>query len=329
MSLDQLLAWIPPGSADLELARQIQLDRLPQHVAIIMDGNGRWAAGATCPAWKAIGPASSRCAMSSRRPPGSGSRVLTLYAFSVENWKRPRDRSQHADDAAAALPAARSSRRCSRTTSASTSSAGWTVSRRTSRPSSRTPSGAPRRTPACCSTSRSTTAAAPRSWTPRARAMAAGLSPDDLTERRFADFLYTTGQPDPDLLIRTSGEMRVSNFLLWQIAYAEIYVTETLLARLPPPPSARGDRRLPEARPPLRRHAPPVAAGRQVAGRTWMTRILSGVALAAAAVAAIWFLTPLALLGVGPRWWRRSPSRSTRASSPRSAPTSRGGRRCC
>ena len=59
-------------------------------------------------------------------------------------------------------------------------------------------------------------------------ALAAGLSADELTEARFAEFLYTKGQPDPDLMIRTSGEMRVSNFLLWQIAYAEIYVTETL-----------------------------------------------------------------------------------------------------
>jgi undecaprenyl diphosphate synthase len=50
----------------------------------------------------------------------------------------------------------------------------------------------------------------------------------ELDERRFGEFLYTAGQPDPDLLIRTSGEMRVSNFLLWQIAYAEIYVTDTL-----------------------------------------------------------------------------------------------------
>ena len=51
------------------------------------------------------------------------------------------------------------------------------------------------------------------------RAIAAGVSAEDLDERRFGDFLYTAGQPDPDLLIRTSGEMRVSNFLLWQIAY--------------------------------------------------------------------------------------------------------------
>ena len=60
------------------------------------------------------------------------------------------------------------------------------------------------------------------------RALQSGVRPEDLTEERFASYLYTAGQPDPDLLIRTSGEMRVSNFLLWQIAYAEIWVTDTL-----------------------------------------------------------------------------------------------------
>jgi undecaprenyl diphosphate synthase len=60
------------------------------------------------------------------------------------------------------------------------------------------------------------------------RAIAAGIPPADLDEQRFGELLYTAGQPDPDLLIRTSGEMRVSNFLLWQIAYSEIWVTETL-----------------------------------------------------------------------------------------------------
>src|SRR5919201_1407555 len=60
------------------------------------------------------------------------------------------------------------------------------------------------------------------------RAIAAGIAPDELDERRFGGFLYKIGRPDPDLLIRTSGEMRVSNFLLWQIAYSEIWVTETL-----------------------------------------------------------------------------------------------------
>ena len=93
------------------------------------------------------------------------------------------------------------------------------------------------------------------------RAIAAGIAADDLDERRFGEFLYTAGQPDPDLLIRTSGEMRVSNFLLWQIAYAEIWVTETLWPDFRRRAPARGRPRLPEARPPLRRHQA-VAASR-------------------------------------------------------------------
>jgi undecaprenyl diphosphate synthase len=60
------------------------------------------------------------------------------------------------------------------------------------------------------------------------RMIAAGVTPAEVTEQRVGEFLFTAGQPDPDLLIRTSGELRVSNFLLWQIAYAEIWVTDTL-----------------------------------------------------------------------------------------------------
>ena len=60
------------------------------------------------------------------------------------------------------------------------------------------------------------------------RAIREGVTADALDEDTFASFLYTAGQPDPDLMIRTSGEMRISNFLLWQIAYAEIWVTDTL-----------------------------------------------------------------------------------------------------
>ena len=89
MSLDQLLAWIPPGSMDLELARQIQPDRLPQHVAIIMDGNGRWAGRRHLPRVEGhrAGIQSVREVLETSAR--LGLRVLTLYAFSVENWKRP------------------------------------------------------------------------------------------------------------------------------------------------------------------------------------------------------------------------------------------------
>ena len=76
------------------------------------------------------------------------------------------------------------------------------------------------------------------------------------TRTPLSSYLYTAGQPDPDLLIRTSGELRVCNFLLWQIAYAEIWVTEVLWPDFRRRAPAAGDRRLPEARAPLRRDRP-------------------------------------------------------------------------
>src|SRR5206468_11227073 len=89
MSLEQLLAWIPPGSPDETLARQVNFEQLPAHVAIIMDGNGRWAAQRHLPRVEG-----HRAGIESVREGVEGSarvgiKVLTLYAFSVENWKRP------------------------------------------------------------------------------------------------------------------------------------------------------------------------------------------------------------------------------------------------
>src|SRR5712692_1332862 len=90
MSLEQLLAWIPIGSADEILARQVNFDQLPAHIAIIMDGNGRWAAQRHLPRVEG-----HRAGIDSVRDVVEtsarlGIEVLTLYAFSVENWKRPR-----------------------------------------------------------------------------------------------------------------------------------------------------------------------------------------------------------------------------------------------
>src|ERR1044071_9027026 len=90
MSLEQLLASIPPGSHDETLARQVNFDRLPAHVAIIMDGNGRWAAQRHLPRVEGqragIDPVRDPVECAARL----GIQVLTLYAFSVENWKRPK-----------------------------------------------------------------------------------------------------------------------------------------------------------------------------------------------------------------------------------------------
>src|SRR2546428_7480443 len=90
MSLDQLLAWIPPGSPDETLARQVNFEQLPAHIAIIMDGNGRWAAQRHLPRVEGhrAGIDSVRDVVESSARLGID--VLTLYAFSVENWKRPR-----------------------------------------------------------------------------------------------------------------------------------------------------------------------------------------------------------------------------------------------
>src|SRR4026209_1193629 len=89
MSLEKLLASIPPGSPDEPLARQVNVEQLPSHVAIIMDGNGRWAAARHLPRVEGhrAGIASVREVMETSARLGIG--VLTLYAFSVENWKRP------------------------------------------------------------------------------------------------------------------------------------------------------------------------------------------------------------------------------------------------
>src|SRR5512143_1202459 len=90
MSLEQLLAWIPPGAPDETLARQVNFDHLPAHIAIIMDGNGRWAAQRHLPRVEGhrAGIDSVRDVVETSARLGIG--VLTLYAFSVENWKRPR-----------------------------------------------------------------------------------------------------------------------------------------------------------------------------------------------------------------------------------------------
>jgi undecaprenyl diphosphate synthase len=227
MSLDQLLAWIPPGSPDELIARQVDFARLPAHVAIIMDGNGRWAAQRHLPRVEGhrAGIDSVRDVVESSARLGIG--VLTLYAFSVENWKRPRAEVNtlmmllkrylrlelstllknnirfHVIGRAEELsPDVRHELDIGARQTAGNTGMQFNI--------------------ALNYGGRAEIVDAAR------RAITAGVAADELDEQRFGDFLYTAGQPDPDLLIRTSGEMRISNFLLWQIAYAEIWVTETL-----------------------------------------------------------------------------------------------------
>jgi undecaprenyl diphosphate synthase len=227
MSLEQLLAWIPPGSPDESLARQVNVDLLPAHIAIIMDGNGRWAAQRHLPRVEGhrAGIDSVRDVVETSARLGID--VLTLYAFSIENWKRPKA------EVGTLMMLLKRYIRLELGTLLKNNIKFQVIGR---------PEELARDVQLELETGVRQTAGntgmlfnIALNYGGRAeivdaarRVLASGMNPDDLDERRFSDYLYTAGQPDPDLLIRTSGEMRVSNFLLWQIAYSEIWVTETL-----------------------------------------------------------------------------------------------------
>jgi undecaprenyl diphosphate synthase len=227
MPLAELLAWIPSGSPDDALARQVNFDQLPSHIAIIMDGNGRWAAQRQLPRVQGhqAGIASVRDTVETSAR--LGIQVLTLYAFSVENWKRP------PFEVRTLMTLLKRYLRLELKTLLKNNIRFTVIGRmegldpdiqhELARAIDATASNAGMRFNIALNYGgRAEIVDAAR------RLIEAGVRPDELDERRFSDYLYTAGQPDPDLLIRTSGELRVSNFLLWQIAYAEIWVTEVL-----------------------------------------------------------------------------------------------------
>jgi undecaprenyl diphosphate synthase len=222
---------IKPGSREEALLNQIDVTRLPRHVAVIMDGNGRWAKRRHLPrvAGHRAGVEAVRATVETSAR--LGIEFLTLYAFSVENWKRPpfeiealmtflkeylrkelenihrnnirfETIGQISDLDESVQFELRSAIRKTANNTGMTLSVALNYG------------GRVEILDAC-----------------RAlldRCLAEGRPPSSLTEADIARHLYTNNLPDPDLLVRTSGEMRISNFLLWQIAYSEIYVTDVL-----------------------------------------------------------------------------------------------------
>jgi len=222
----------PLGTLTAEEAyifEKLDLSRLPRHVAVIMDGNGRWAQRRHLPriAGHRAGTQTARSTIETCAR--LKVEALTLYAFSVENWRRPKTEIEflmqllreylrrempllqrnnirmrflgRADDLPAAVQ--KDTREATEATAANT---GMVL---------------------CVALNyggRSEIIDAVNA----ALASRSAERSQPVTEEEVSAHLYTGGLPDPDLMIRTSGEMRVSNFLLWQIAYSEIYVTETL-----------------------------------------------------------------------------------------------------
>ncbi len=209
----------------------ISKESLPKHVAIIMDGNGRWAEKHAFPRVRGHrkGAESVRTIVTLSRK--LGIEYLTLYAFSEENWKRP----PHEVNALMKLLGSFLKRELKemlengirlnvigRTEKlpATTREVLLETIRKTSHGSEMV------LTLALSYGGRQEILDAVRAL---ARKIKSGIiDPDDISEDFFSNSLYTSGMPDPDLVIRTSGEYRISNFLLWQISYSEIYVTPTL-----------------------------------------------------------------------------------------------------
>ncbi len=203
------------------------LAKIPQHVGIIMDGNGRWAQQRGLPrsAGHRAGTENLRGVL--RAAVEFGVPVLTIYAFSTENWARPRsevkallsilerviDRELHElhQEGVQLRHIGRLDRRTPRLRQKVLDAIELTKNNQQLILNVAFDYGG-----------RAELVHAVQ------RIVAAGVTPEQVDEALISSYLYTAGLPDPDLIIRTSGEMRISNFLIWQGAYAELYVTPTL-----------------------------------------------------------------------------------------------------
>jgi undecaprenyl diphosphate synthase len=229
--MQDLFAVLKRGGEEWAVAEAIDPARLPAHIAIIMDGNGRWARMRSLPrvAGHKAGIEPVRTAVETCARLGIES--LTLYAFSVENWKRPRgevDMLWRLLRLYLRLELSRLMRNNIRLGAIGrVGSLPEDARRELEFVMSQTSRNTGMRLNLAINYGgRAEVVDAVNRIVDRAR-REGSLENLRVDEDLIAANLYTAGQADPDLLIRTSGEMRISNFLLWQIAYAELYVTET------------------------------------------------------------------------------------------------------
>jgi undecaprenyl diphosphate synthase len=230
--MKELLQALQPGERDWRIATQLDPKRHPAHVAIIMDGNGRWAKQRNLPRIVGHKAGVNAVRITVETCAQLGLEALTLYAFSVENWKRPR----HEIDGLWRLLVVYLRRELG--TLMDNDIQLVAIGRLESLPDSiqtelqavmkRTAGNRGMRLNLAINYGgRTELIDAVNSILENAK-LEGNLDALEITEEAISSHLYTAGLKDPDLLIRTSGEMRVSNFLLWQIAYSELHVTETL-----------------------------------------------------------------------------------------------------
>lgn len=201
--------------------------RTPRHVAIIMDGNGRWANRRGLPRIAGHEAGTENIRRITTRAAEIGIEYLTLWAFSTENWRRPEDEVRGILNILAAAIV-------SETTELHRQGARLVhIGNLAGLPAELAQSV--RDAVQLTHNNTRITLTLAFNYGGRAeivhavqRMLREGVAPDEITEESFSRYLYTDGIPDPDLIVRTSGEMRTSNFLIWQAAFAEYHFTDTL-----------------------------------------------------------------------------------------------------
>ena len=219
------------GSKKSHQAGQVDMSRLPRHIAIIMDGNGRWAKQRGLPRTAGHKVGAEVFRKIARYCKKLGVEYLTVYAFSTENWKRPQDEvdtimgllKQYMLEAIDSMEEEKIRLKFFGDMTALSPELQELVEKTNAL--SKQIDGV--QANICLNYGgRDEILRAARAF---ARQCAAGeKQPEELTEAVFGDYLFSAGVPDPELIIRPSGEVRLSNFLLWQCAYAEFYFCDTL-----------------------------------------------------------------------------------------------------
>ena len=213
---------MPPGMDDLDP------DRIPSHVGVVMDGNGRWAQKRGLPRTEGHGAGEEALFDTVEGALDLGVRWLTVYAFSTENWKRPVDEVRYLMRFNEGILTRRRDELHERDVRIRfMGRRDWRVPRRLVR----------RMDEALDLTAKNQTMTLTIAFNYGGRAeivdavkslLASGVPADKLTEKGIRDHLYAPDMPDPDLVVRTSGEYRISNFLLWELAYSELVFTNVL-----------------------------------------------------------------------------------------------------
>ena len=225
---ENLKEFIKPGSEEEALVNQINFSKLPQHVAVIMDGNGRWAKKRNLPRVEGHRAGSKAVREIVETSSRIGIKYLTLYAFSKENWKRPKKEVSTLWELLKEYLKKESNVLIENKFRLNVIGQMDQIPQKTKKELEKVINMTKNYDRFIINLALNYSGRSEIIEAVKEIMAANEIKQENLNEDVFSKFLYTSGIPDPDLLIRTSGELRISNFLLWQIAYSEIWVTSVL-----------------------------------------------------------------------------------------------------